>query len=109
MFPRTFEYRYGTPDGEERTEEAALFGDLVQAVELAADLEEADPDDPEGPWTRPLPDMMPGTNAQRGRRHGHGKLHKQLSVPSIQLKLLLFYQLRSERSILRQLNHLRWS
>jgi len=80
VFPRTFEYRYGTPDGEERTEEAALFGDLVQAVELAADLEEADPDDPDGPWTRPLPDMMPGTNAQRGRRHGHSKLHKQLSL-----------------------------
>ena len=78
LFPRTFEYCYVGTDGQERFEDAALFGDLVQAVELAADLEDANPEDPDGLWTRPVPDMAPGTNAQRGLpRRGIRRLERE--------------------------------
>ena len=54
-----------------------MFGDLVEAVEYAAALDEAKPTDPI--WQRPAPDFAPGTSAQRRTQHHghHGRLEKK--------------------------------
>ena len=41
LYPKTFAYTYTDEDGRDATEELPLFGDLVRAVELAVELDEA--------------------------------------------------------------------
>merc|ERR1719271_1249039 len=75
LYPKTCQYCY-RPDqgGVASTEEITLFGDLVEAMELAVDLGSAADDDPLK--TRAVPDFEPGTNAQphahQLRVVGHG-------------------------------------
>jgi len=57
LYPRTFEWSRQAADGSTVTEQAPLFGDLIDAVKWYADREEGDAGEP--------PDFAPGTNARR--------------------------------------------
>ena len=71
LFPATFDYLHRDSDGVESTTTQVLFGDLVAAVEHAADQENDEK------ATARAPDFKPGTNAQRHRLHHakHGSKH----------------------------------
>ncbi len=70
LFPATFEYTHRSPDGVETTTTQVLFGDLIAAVEHAADQENDER------ATARAPDFKPGTNSQRHRLHAkHGSKH----------------------------------
>jgi len=70
LFPKTFDYAHRAG---EQPEEHVLFGDLVEAVEYAVDAAESER---RGERRRPLPDLRPGTSAQRRVHHS---LHRSLS------------------------------
>ncbi|CAH0373437.1 unnamed protein product [Pelagomonas calceolata] len=57
LYPRTFEWSRQAADGATITEQAPLFGDLIDAVKWYADRKEGDAGEP--------PDFAPGTNARR--------------------------------------------
>ena len=57
LYPRTFEWSRQAADGSTITEQAPLFGDLIDAVKWYADRKEGDAGE--------LPDFAPGTNARR--------------------------------------------
>ena len=57
LYPRTFEWSRQAADGSTVTEQAPLFGDLIDAVKWYADREEGAAGEP--------PDFAPGTNARR--------------------------------------------
>ena len=67
LFPRTFSYSYHGADGGVESAEETLFGDLLRAVETAVELSEADASNPI--WRRALPDLAPGSTAQRHSHH----------------------------------------
>jgi len=67
LYPKTCRYCYKPDQGPEVTEDITLFGDLVQAMELAVDLGSAADNDPLK--TRAVPDFEPGTNAQPHAHH----------------------------------------
>ena len=67
LFPRTFSYSYHGADGGVESAEETLFGDLLRAVETAVELSEADASNPI--WRRALPDLSPGSTAQRHSHH----------------------------------------
>ncbi len=67
LFPRTFSYTYHGADGGVESAEETLFGDLLRAVETAVELSEADASNPI--WRRALPDLSPGSTAQRHSHH----------------------------------------
>ena len=71
LFPRTFSYSYHGADGGVESAEETLFGDLLRAVETAVELSEADASNPI--WRRALPDLAPGSTAQRHSHHAETK------------------------------------
>ena len=80
LYPRTFEWSRQAADGATVTEQAPLFGDLIDAVKWYADREEGDKEQP--------PDFAPGTNARRRApktpptRHGRSRLLSAMSFRS---------------------------
>ena len=80
LYPRTFEWSRQAADGATVTEQAPLFGDLIDAVKWYADREEGDAGEP--------PDFAPGTNARRRApktpptRHGRSRLLSAMSFRS---------------------------
>ena len=80
---RTFEWSRQAADGSTVTEQAPLFGDLIDAVKWYADREEGDAGEP--------PDFAPGTNARR-----RTALKKPPTRPS---RLLSAMSFRSTRSL----------
>ena len=80
---RTFEWSRQAADGSTVTEQAPLFGDLIDAVKWYADREEGAAGEP--------PDFAPGTNARR-----RTALKKPPARPS---RLLSAMSFRSTRSL----------
>ena len=81
LYPRTFEWSRQAADGATITEQAPLFGDLIDAVKWYADRKEGDAGEP--------PDFAPGTNARRRTalktpptRHGRSRLISAMSFRS---------------------------
>ena len=81
LYPRTFEWSRQAADGSTVTEQAPLFGDLIDAVKWYADREVGDTGEP--------PDFAPGTNARRRTlpktpptRHGRSRLLSAMSFRS---------------------------
>jgi len=70
LFPKNFEYMY-YEGVDQAKEENPLFGDLVEAIELAVDLDRAADDNPIR--RSAVPNFTPGTSAHRGlqRRAAH--------------------------------------
>ena len=83
LYPRTFEWSRRAADGSTVTEQAPLFGDLIDAVKWYADREEGAAGEP--------PDFAPGTNARR-----RTALKKPPARPS---RLLSAMSFRSTRSL----------
>ena len=83
LYPRTFEWSRQAADGSTVTEQAPLFGDLIDAVKWYADREEGAAGEP--------PDFAPGTNARR-----RTALKKPPARPS---RLLSAMSFRSTRSL----------
>ena len=83
LYPRTFEWSRQAADGSTVTEQAPLFGDLIDAVKWYADREEGAAGEP--------PDFAPGTNARR-----RTALKKPPTRPS---RLLSAMSFRSTRSL----------
>ncbi|CAH0366018.1 unnamed protein product [Pelagomonas calceolata] len=75
LFPKTFEWEY-TPDGTQIVETSPLFGDLVEAVKYAVEVEMAAEDDPI--FQRAAPIFEPGTHARR-RIHVRARYEKRRS------------------------------
>ena len=75
LFPKTFEWNY-TPDGTQIVETSPLFGDLVEAVKYAVEVEMAAEDDPI--FQRAAPTFEPGTHARR-RIHVRARYEKKRS------------------------------
>ena len=75
-----FEWSRQAADGSTITEQAPLFGDLIDAVKWYADCEEGDAGEP--------PDFAPGTNARRRApktpptKHGRSRLLSAMSFRS---------------------------
>ena len=78
LYPRTFEWSRQAADGSTITEQAPLFGDLIDAVKWYADRKEGDAGEP--------PDFAPGTNARRRALKTpptkHGRSSRLLSAMS---------------------------
>ena len=77
----SFEWSRQAADGSTITEQAPLFGDLIDAVKWYADRKEGDAGEP--------PDFAPGTNARRRAalktpptRHGRSRLLSAMSFRS---------------------------
>ena len=83
LYPRTFEWTRQAADGSTVTEQAPLFGDLIDAVKWYADRDEGAAGEP--------PDFAPGTNARR-----RTALKKPPPRPS---RLLSAMSFRSTRSL----------
>ena len=94
LYPRTFEWSRQAADGSTITEQAPLFGDLIDAVKWYADREEGDAGEP--------PDFAPGTNARRRALKTpptrHGRSSRLLSAMSFRSTRSLAAASESSRS-----------
>ena len=95
LYPRTFEWSRQAADGATITEQAPLFGDLIDAVKWYADREEGDAGEP--------PDFAPGTNARRRTAlktppTKHGRSSRLLSAMSFRSTRSLAAASESSRS-----------
>ena len=87
LFPKTFEYKRKAPDGTRTTESAVLFGDLVEATELAVDLAQSSKTDPI--WRQKAPDLYSAAwrplDARRGTRTSRRRVDVHPGNPALGL------------------------